>query len=302
VDYAPAPHRNYLVRHWRGECRLPVAYWVNGTLLVFAVVMLLALGTTALETYGFSLQLMAIGALVQIVASLLIWLWAAVGVWRSATVHEDRGGSGFWAILAQVMVAFGALGTFIQLRGDVLQAQEFGVLAVGGDPLGAPGTVTVSKDGATVQIEGLLTSGISGRFADAIVGQPGLRTVTLSSPGGRHLEGVRIADAIRARGLDTRVEEQCLSACTFVLLSGRERTAHPDAPIGFHQPDFPGWSRRDQATAIAEAGDDYRRAGVDADFVARAMSVPPEAMWLPSHDSMENANVLTATEIIVDGS
>jgi len=301
ASFDPPRHRNYLIRHWRGECGLAVSYWVNGTLIVFVVLVAVALSVAGLETFGFSLQMIAIGAVVQIVGALLIWLWAAVGIWRSATFHEDRGGSGFWAILAQVLVALGALGTFMQLRGNVLQLQEFGMLAVGGDPIGEPGTLTVSPDGRTIHVEGFITSGISRRFEEAVAALPGLRNVTLSSPGGRHFEAARMARVVRERELDTRVEEECSSACTFVLLAGRERTARPGAPIGFHQPSFPGWGAADLNAAIAETKADYRRAGISENFIERAMEVSSDALWLPSHEMMEGANVLTATEIIVTG-
>ena len=29
--------RNYLLRHWRGECSLAVSYWVNGWLAIIPV-------------------------------------------------------------------------------------------------------------------------------------------------------------------------------------------------------------------------------------------------------------------------
>ena len=119
-----------------------------------------------------------------------------------------------------------------------------------------------------------MTSGLSGRFRALAAEAPRLRTVALTSPGGRQLEAMRIAETIGERRLDTRAEIECMSACTFVLLAGRERTAAGGAAIGFHQPAFPGWSESDRRAATAQMMLDYRRAGVSPGFVERAASTP----------------------------
>jgi hypothetical protein len=230
-----------------------------------------------------------------------LWAWGAVGTWRSAQLHEDRGGSGGWAITAQVMVVLGALGMFFQFRPYVLQSHEYGVIALGGDPLGDAGEVTLSEDGTAIRIEGMLTSGVSGIFRELADGAPRLRTVVLNSPGGRQLEAMRIADTIGARGLDTRAEIECMSACTFILLAGRERTAREDTEIGFHQPSFPGWSAADARSATRRMELDYRRAGVAPHFIRRAVQTPAEDMWVPGHDDLIAANVLTSSELVVVG-
>jgi hypothetical protein len=41
--------------------------------------------------------------------------------------------------------------------------------------------------------------------------------------------------------------------------------------------------------------------GLAAPFVERAMSTPPEAMWMPWHEELANARVLTATETDTGG-
>lgn len=297
----PEPHRNYLIRHWRGECSLPASYWLNSTLLSGGTMFAVALGIRAMEESRLSLQAVAIAALLSMALAVALWAWGAVGTWRSAQLHEDRGGSGGWAIAAQVMVVLGALGMFFQLRPYMLQGHEFGVLALGGDPLGDPGEVSLSEDGTAIRIEGMLTSGVSGRFSSLAAGAPRLRTVVLNSPGGRQLEALRIADTIGERGLDTRAEIECMSACTFALLAGRERMAAEGTAIGFHQPSFPGWTEADARAATRQMELDYRRAGVAADFIERAAQVPADDMWVPPHDDLLAANVLTSSELIVVG-
>jgi hypothetical protein len=301
---APAePERTgfWAMRHWRGELSLPVAYWVNSVLVVFLVTVLAGAAVRGIENSGAPLQLVAAAALLFLVATLLLWAWGAVGTWRSATCHEDHGGSGGWAIAAQVMVAIGAFLTFLQVQNYAFQSLEFGVLAFGGDSLGAHPEVSLSEDGTTLSVDGMLTSGTSGRFRALASDASRLRTVLLDSPGGRQLEAMRIAETVRDRGLDTRVERECLSACTFILLAGRERTADQTARIGFHQPDFPGWSAGERRLGISEMAEDYRRAGLGDRFVERALSAGPDDMWMPRHEELAEARVLTAEELEIGG-
>jgi hypothetical protein len=294
---SPAPWRSlWAIRHWRGEIRLPVAYWVNSVMVVFLVTVLAGAGVRGIETAGAPLQAVSAAALLFLIGTLLLWLWGAVGTWRSATCHEDHGGKGGWAIAAQVMVVFGAFLTFLQVQSYAYQSIEYGVLAFGGDSLGDPAQVTLEEDGTTIRIDGLLTSGTSGRFRALAGDVPRLRTVLLDSAGGRQMEAMRIAEAVKDRGLRTRVERECMSACTFILLAGRERTADPSARIGFHQPDFPGWSEGARRMAIREMGDDYRKAGLSGRFVDQAMATPTWDMWMPHHEELAAAQVLTARE------
>jgi hypothetical protein len=300
-EAAPERRSLWAIRHWRGELSLPVSYWVNSVLVVFLVTVLAGALVRGVETSGAPLQAVSAAALVFLVGTLLLWAWGAVGTWRSATCHEDGGGSGGWAIAAQVMVALGAFVTFLQVQNYAFQSLEYGVLAFGGDPLGDGAEVTIEGGGTTIRIDGMLTSGTSGRFREIAGDAPNLRTVLLDSPGGRQIEALRIAETIRDRGLATRVERECLSACTFILLAGRERTADRFARIGFHQPSFPGWTENERRMGIREMADDYRNAGLDERFVARAIETPSEDMWMPPHAALAEARVLTAKDTDVSG-
>lgn len=293
----PQPHRNWILRHWRGECPLPIALWINSVLVVFLISLAAAIALSLLEASDVPLQAVSAAALLFILVTLLLMVWGGVGAWRSATLHEDRGGSGSWAIAAQVVIVLAAFGAFLQIKGQVFQSWEYGVLAMGGDPLGAPADVTLANGGTAIRIDGVLTSGTSGRFRALAAEAPRLRTVLLDSPGGRQIEAMRIAATLGARQLDTRVERECLSACTFVLLAGRERGAARYARIGFHQPTFPGWSDAERRIAARRMRDDYVHAGLDPGFVDRAMETPNDAIWMPPHETLIAARVLTSTEI-----
>jgi hypothetical protein len=132
-----------------------------------------------------------------------------------------------------------------------------------------------------------------------LAASPAVRSVVLTSPGGRMLEAERIAALIRKRRLDTRVEEYCLSACTSLLLAGRERTAPEQARIGFHQPSFPGMDAYEMSDAIEQTRAEYLAAGVSSAFVARALATPAQSMWFPQPDQLIEANVLTGSPVMV---
>jgi hypothetical protein len=150
-----------------------------------------------------------------------------------------------------------------------------------------------------VIVNGHITAGTAERFTRLLEATPGVEQVMLTSPGGRTLEAERMAVAIRERGLDTKVVDHCMSACTDILLAGRERYADQDTRIGFHQPSFPGVSARELSAATAEWRERYIAAGVEPGFAWRAMATPSEGMWFPTFEEMIAANVLSGTEPIV---
>jgi hypothetical protein len=116
------------------------------------------------------------------------------------------------------------------------------------------------------------------------------------------LEAERIAALIRKKGLDTRAEGECMSACTSVLLAGKTRTAPETARIGFHQPSFPGVSGYALRGAIDKTGRDYVAAGVHPQFVSRALATPAQGMWIPTPEQLVEGGVLTGSDIFVTDS
>jgi hypothetical protein len=113
-------------------------------------------------------------------------------------------------------------------------------------------------------------------------------------------EADRMAKVINRRRLNTEAQEYCMSACTLVLLAGKERAATAAAQVGFHQPQFPGVSAAEQGMMISDMRAMYVKAGVAPDFLDKALSVPPESMWFPTVDELISAKVITSSPIIVN--
>lgn len=288
---------NYLRRHWVGHLPLPVSYWVNGALLSALILAAAELLTYKIKTNWGSLRGVAIVALAYLIVSLIVWVWSSVGIWRSAYWHRRRGGSAGWGLAARGLVVIGAILTIFRSENIALQAAEFGHLAVGRDAIGPIAEMKVSPDGRALLVHGNLSEGSADRFDTVLAAAPRVKEVVLTSPGGRILEAERIADAIHRRSLDTRVIDLCMSACTNLLLAGRERSAPEGAKIGFHQPAFPGWSDAELGRAVEASRAEYLAAGVDGDFILRALATPASSIWVPSQEELLAAHVLTRAAI-----
>ena len=105
-DHAPEESgRNYGL----GELSLPKSYWVNMLLAVIAISFSAFALQAALQSSGVQSGPMTFAAWGLFCAVVLVIVaWQLVGVWRSASQREERGGSPFWARAAQAMVVVGA--------------------------------------------------------------------------------------------------------------------------------------------------------------------------------------------------
>jgi hypothetical protein len=159
-------------------------------------------------------------------------------------------------------------------------------------------SVRPSTDGAQLLVKGWLDVGSFLKFRRLLAANPGVRTVILASAGGLVQEGVLIGSTIRAAKLDTRVETICASACTLPLVAGRERSATPQAWIGFHRARA---APRSVASSLDELPTDpdilqrgtLRSAGIDPVFIEAALNVPEDDIWFPDAKTLVSAGVLT---------
>jgi len=287
----------YWLRHWRGQLPLARSYWVNGFLV--NIITLVGQGALLGLAQSRQLSLVAGGFVLFVVLALALRVWSFVGIWRSAGRHAERGGSAFWAFVARALVAIATLSLLAGSPQLWSQVREMGLIATGNDPIGVPATVKVSRGGRAIELDGSITSGTAKNLQHALEAAPNAHEVTLNSHGGRIIEALAMVDLIKGRHLDTRVVEDCESACTLLFLAGGQRSASSLARIGFHQPDFPGLSETERQDLIQSNREDYRAAGIDATFIDRIMATPPAQMWYPTGQEMTDAGVLNA--IVVGG-
>jgi hypothetical protein len=115
---AASKRRSFIVRHWRGELSLPRSYWIDGVLIFgLGVNMLFIVATIcAVVLLHGSPGLMTAALLTALAVQVLVYIWAVVGVWRSAGHYA---GPKLWSILARVVVVLGAFISISHLMQDL---------------------------------------------------------------------------------------------------------------------------------------------------------------------------------------
>jgi hypothetical protein len=226
-------------------------------------------------------------------AQTAVWLWAIVGVIRSANRHTARGGSLFWANTARIVICISVIVTAIRLeRSTIPAAREAFSIAVGHDPL-ATATVEASEDGRHILFQGTIGQGSVNAVQKIIDTVPTATTLILDSDGGRLAEAEELALRVRQQHLDTYVEEVCLSACTYVFLAGEHRELSDTAELGFHQPSSTGITTDGRKQMAQQMTEYYRSAGVREWFIDQVLATAPEDMWYPTRRELEQAGVVT---------
>jgi hypothetical protein len=289
----PQGRSNYLLRHWRGELSLPMAYWVSG----IAVGVLGRINAGVVESVvaesDVSASLYALMLAWVVLFDLAMTAWLMVGIWRSASRHRSRGGRVLWAWVAKGIVIMVAVATPISLWLKTWpEVSESIQIALGIDESSEHG-FRLSKDGTELEFSGPITVGTARDFAQALDAAPQVGALHLSSPGGVVSEAGRIAAKATKRGLVTYVSDECSSACTDIFLAGRERWIGDRAKLGFHRASYDG-SVSYMASALAR---DERRhlisLGIPADFAEKAASRAGAAIWYPTHDELLRAHVIS---------
>lgn len=291
---APLQKRaNYLVRHWRGDLSLPLSYWVNGWLATLAGI---AAGF-AVRLFVHPTDSVAAWALAMIAAWIFVIgsaAWQVVGVWRSAGKHKARGGSGFWAGAARLMMVIGTLGFLrVFIVQGVPQLHEIWNIATG-DPLAGPHKLRVLRNGTELEFAGGISFGVTGEVIKALDATPSIHVIHLNSLGGRIEEARKLRDLIHERHLTTYSATGCASACTIAFMGGEQRVIAPTAKLGFHRGAFPGVTDALIAIEIEPDKRAFMAAGVDRGFVDRAFSTPNDTIWWPTTDELKAAKVITA--------
>jgi hypothetical protein len=287
-----SPLRSYVVRHWRGDLSLPVSYWINSVLGTIGVILGFAC-VGLLTAPADSPLIFAVAISVAWLFAIATTLWQLVGVWRSAGKHKGRGGSGFWAGTARLMVILGFLGLPSTLSKVTFpQIAEFWRIAAG-DPDTGKHELHILRGGTELEYAGGITFGATDDVRKLLDADPAIRVVHINSAGGRVAEARKLRDLIRERKLVTYTASACASACTIAFMGGVQRFGAPTAKLGFHRGSFPGVTDEE----LAQENDADRRwligIGVPAWFADRAYSTPSDSMWWPTSDELKRAGIIT---------
>lgn len=104
---------SYFVKHWHGHHSLAKSFWVNLiginlVILIIQIVLEMVIARSSLAGLGVALRVSTF------MTAFLIWLWGAVGVWRSADRYTKRPGSGIWGNVASAIVVFQGVSWLVQ--------------------------------------------------------------------------------------------------------------------------------------------------------------------------------------------
>jgi len=104
----PAQSGGLFATHWRGDYSLARSYWVNGVVIFHIGInmLLLVLLSIALAVFRGKVALVLIVGLGEVALLCAAYVWALVGIWRSARKSQ---GSRIWSILARVAIILGVL-------------------------------------------------------------------------------------------------------------------------------------------------------------------------------------------------
>lgn len=277
----------FAVSHWRGQNEPLVALLIGGLVVPLIAAGLISFADLLIQLAANDLRTIAVTAFARAALTGAVLLWAVVGLVRTFARRNLAKG-----VLAFALV-LGLAAAVALIRGPAWTeaAREHWALARGMDPMGAPASLSIKH--GELRIAGTLSQGSADRFERLLHSGAKIDAVVLDSLGGRLLEADRMAGMIRSARLDTIVDGDCLSACTTLLLAGRERCALQGSAIGFHQGTAGGYDRLDEALVGTEQEATLIAAGVEKAFARKAARTPNSDMWVPSEAELLAAGVLT---------
>jgi len=154
----------------------------------------------------------------------------------------------------------------------------------------------VNTEGTTVILEGEFNWDLRRAFLNTLEANPSITTVTLNSNGGLVFVGRALALAIAEHQLNTHVEHHCYSACTIAFISGAARSLADNAELGFHQYLLENDNQTHGISVQEELDVDrahFARHGVSQSFISRLYSAEHNQLWVPEHQLLIEAGVVT---------
>jgi hypothetical protein len=289
---------NYIIRHWRGELSLPVAFWVN---FVALNLLLLALRPTAEQvlialSFDDDPRFMAQVALLHVgFVYGLIYPWQIVGVWRSAGRWLAERERRLWPLASRAVLLLSLGATVLTVAGGAAIYRDIIVIALGPDRY-ADYSLQRVGDGSLVRFQGYLGYRAARDLRRALASGPEVHGIILDSPGGWIASGRSVGRVIAAHGLHTYSFEGCHSACATAFISGRNRYLADEARLGFHQYAVPFEGLEPFSTMGVEQQRDLRhfhRQGVSPSFLERLFQAEHGDAWYPTQRELLAARVIS---------
>jgi len=118
----------------------------------------------------------------------------------------------------------------------------------------------------------------------------------INSEGGSPQVGILIGEFIRLYNIQVEVMGQCISACTFALMSSEHRYIHPRAWIGFHAAyidaeEGPDYADADLAFYDGWRDDRLEKLGAKREFIERARVQDASGGFFPSYNELRESKI-----------
>lgn len=281
----------YLIRHWRGDLPLGVAWWLNGAgLTALSLALEMNLGTLGLGQGPDTRAGVALFVAAGVLLLLLVPAWQVIGIFRAADRHAAEVGTPLAAYVTQGLAT--VLTILLALRFVMFAGESYSGLRLAFPITGWH--YQVSVHGRLLEVSGSITFGLADAVRAAIAANPQLRRVRLNSGGGSLSEAQKLRAIIIEHDLDTDSSEGCSSACVSAYIGGRQRLLRSSARIGLHLPRNPGFGLRGPLTPAyaAELGY-FASRGVPPWFLQRWIASGRE-FWYPTPLQLWQAGIVQA--------
>ncbi len=289
---------SYLLAHWRGQLTLSKSLWINFLALMLLISaaelwLLARFASSATALMGITL-----GSL--LLTRLVIFPWQLLGLIRSAEQDYIRHGNLLRLRAVQMLGVSSILFTLVYslevAQGAAYYKQQ---LSIYSGTLEAPEyTLSVDTQKQQLSINGGLGYGITAAVAAQLKANPGLTSVSLSSPGGQIYEGRGLARLFMREALDTYVYTVCSSACTTAFVGGRRRYLGPQGKLGFHQYRLDRTQYK-KAVVFFDPLEQQQRdlqlfkeRGIKAEFLDQMFQQPAEGIWYPASKQLLDARLV----------
>lgn len=281
----------YLIRHWRGELPLGVAWWLNGVgLTALSLALEMNLGALGLGQGPDTRAGVALFVAAGVLLLLLVPAWQVIGIFRAADRHAAEVGTPLAAYVTQGLAT--VLTILLALRFVIFAGESYSGLRLAFPISGWH--YQVSVHGRLLEVSGSITFGLADEVRAAIAANPQLRRVRLNSGGGSLSEAQKLRAIIIEHDLDTDSSEGCSSACVSAYIGGHQRLLHSSARIGLHLPRNPGFGLRGPLTpAYAAELRYFASRGVPPWFLQRWITSGRE-FWYPTPLQLWQAGIVQA--------
>lgn len=291
----------YIADHWRGRLPLWQAFWINMVLLSMIIGLIEYFLYRNLQIYPDKLVIAM--SVSFVVFHVLVFTWQAVGVLRTSDRKLKDNIHTSWPRTSQLGVVCTFAATLVwgvSLIQDLMTFRAEQSARMARTLAQADYEISISDN--TLVINGLFAPGITRETGLKLDQQHSIETIILNSKGGNIYEARGLARLIRENSLSTLSTTGCFSACITAYLAGAERLLSAGANLGFHQYkiDSNKLLPRFVKTEYEQAKDleYFQSRGIDAGFLEKVFSLPPDKMWRPEHHVLLEAGVVT--KIIAD--